>query len=246
MRWPEEIPSFQGRECELDGLVKGLNQALPYLVYRPPPDFFGPVQLEFLIFKTDVAGPSSWSFAIRRVFEFFFMVYKYWCPHVFFDSYSGFWAQLAPMPFHILDLKSQLRMRSWVPTVPTTIREILTNAFWSTLRFWARTIHLCWSSCWIPTLCRKTAAIFWSWAQCLWVISMPTTMSWVFALSWWRDTRGICWWCAGCSGPWSTSLTTTPWMRTNVWWTRRRSSLTPQSRNLVETHGGKHGDGKSH
>lgn len=55
VRWPEEIPSFQGRECELDGLVKGLNQALPYLVYRPPPDFFGPVQLEFLIFKTDVA-----------------------------------------------------------------------------------------------------------------------------------------------------------------------------------------------
>jgi hypothetical protein len=40
-------------------LVKGLNQALPYLVYRPPPDFFGPVQLEFLIFKTDVADPSS-------------------------------------------------------------------------------------------------------------------------------------------------------------------------------------------
>lgn len=56
LRWPEEMASFKaGRECHLDGLVKGLNEALPYLVYKPPPDFFGQVQLEFEIFKTNVA-----------------------------------------------------------------------------------------------------------------------------------------------------------------------------------------------
>ncbi|CAK9082964.1 unnamed protein product [Durusdinium trenchii] len=54
VRWPESIPSFvPGRECHLDGLVKGLNEVLPYLVYRPPPDFFGTVQLEFIVFKTE-------------------------------------------------------------------------------------------------------------------------------------------------------------------------------------------------
>lgn len=74
LRWPEEMASFKaGRECHLDGLVKGLNEALPYLVYKPPPDFFGQVQLEFEIFKTNVADTwqlflNVWSFCMVILF----------------------------------------------------------------------------------------------------------------------------------------------------------------------------------
>jgi len=55
VRWPEAVSSFvPGRECHLDGLVNGLNDALPFLVYKPPPDFFGHVQLEFVLFRAEV------------------------------------------------------------------------------------------------------------------------------------------------------------------------------------------------
>ncbi len=81
LRFAEEIPSFKaGRECHLDGLVKGLNEALPYLVYKPPPDFFGQVQLEFEIFKTNVADTwqlllNVWSFCmvVLSASVFFFL-----------------------------------------------------------------------------------------------------------------------------------------------------------------------------
>lgn len=69
LRWPEEVPSFEaGRECHLDGLVKGLNEALPHMVYRPPPDFFGAVQLEIMIYRAEIADPRRPSRGLKGLF----------------------------------------------------------------------------------------------------------------------------------------------------------------------------------
>lgn len=42
LRWP----AMSAGSCHLDGFVEGLAKALPYLVYKPPNDFFGRVRLE--------------------------------------------------------------------------------------------------------------------------------------------------------------------------------------------------------
>ena len=87
VRWPEEIPSFQaGRQCQLDGLVKGLNEALPYLTYRPPPDFFGHAQLQFMIFKTEVADSWFNYFITVLFFFFFFTLFFPWTVHFFLSQ----------------------------------------------------------------------------------------------------------------------------------------------------------------
>jgi len=55
VRWPEAVPSFMpGRECHLDGLIGDLSDTLQHLVYKPPPDFVGHVQLQFVIYRAEV------------------------------------------------------------------------------------------------------------------------------------------------------------------------------------------------
>ncbi|CAE7277194.1 unnamed protein product [Symbiodinium pilosum] len=55
VRWPEAVSSFvPGRECHLDGLITDLNDTLQHLVYKPPPDFVGHVQLQLIIYRAEV------------------------------------------------------------------------------------------------------------------------------------------------------------------------------------------------
>ena len=75
-----EVPSFMpGRECHLDGLIGDLSDTLrlaledvfglqaskrrsrlrQHLVYKPPPDFVGHVQLQFVIYRAEARATCS-------------------------------------------------------------------------------------------------------------------------------------------------------------------------------------------
>eukprot|EP00929_Paragymnodinium_shiwhaense_P076937 TRINITY_DN39600_c0_g5_i1.p1 TRINITY_DN39600_c0_g5~~TRINITY_DN39600_c0_g5_i1.p1 ORF type:complete len:7063 (+),score=1414.31 TRINITY_DN39600_c0_g5_i1:190-21189(+) len=48
--WPNDVRDFvRGRECHLDGTIPGLRKSLPHVVYRPPPEFSGDLELEVVV-----------------------------------------------------------------------------------------------------------------------------------------------------------------------------------------------------
>eukprot|EP00930_Biecheleria_cincta_P038907 TRINITY_DN26756_c0_g3_i1.p1 TRINITY_DN26756_c0_g3~~TRINITY_DN26756_c0_g3_i1.p1 ORF type:complete len:2437 (+),score=322.57 TRINITY_DN26756_c0_g3_i1:864-7313(+) len=71
--WPEAVSSFvAGRECHLDGSLEELKNLRQYLVYRPPPNFFGNLRLEVDVARStvedEVTGVKSAALSSQRVF----------------------------------------------------------------------------------------------------------------------------------------------------------------------------------
>lgn len=58
--WPADVSPFvPGRECHLDGTVAELANTLTHMVYQPPPNFFGDLQVELLVQRTIVENEVS-------------------------------------------------------------------------------------------------------------------------------------------------------------------------------------------
>lgn len=68
--WPDDYSPFvSGRECHLDGGANDLAMSLKNMSYRPPPNFYGKLQLSLVLQRVDIADAIANRLALPGIFR---------------------------------------------------------------------------------------------------------------------------------------------------------------------------------